>query len=178
MWRNGPFHRGVIGQVKRRRFDWSGEICALVQPGCARPTDVLHPPLSGNLHIPAKGFTEVQPSACLLFKVFGDSLLIGPKVYRLAEDPGMRLKEERGGSKLTIVFGGELSEEPDANVCSQLGPKSAEVAVDDAEVEGHSRDVRGSGRDVGACQENGMSSVGLAKMNHHAIIRGLPGSCV
>jgi hypothetical protein len=94
--------------------------------------------LSGNLHIPAKGFPEVQPSACLLFKAFGDSLLIGPKVYRLAEDSCMRLKEERGGSKLTIVFGGELSEEPDANVCSQLGPKSAEIAVNDAEVKGTS----------------------------------------
>ena len=51
----------VIGQVKRRRFDWPGEICTLVQPGCTRPTDVLHPPLSGNLHIPAEGFPEFSP---------------------------------------------------------------------------------------------------------------------
>src|SRR5258708_34583818 len=123
MWRNGSLNRGVIGQVKRRRFDWSGEICTLVLAGCERPTDVLHPPLSGNLHIPAEGFPEVKPSASLLFQAFGNSLLIGPKIYRLAADPKMRLKEERGGCKLTVVFGCELGEESHSNVLSQVRPQ-------------------------------------------------------
>src|SRR5882757_7462126 len=178
MWRNGSLNRGVVGQVKRRRFDWPGEICTLGLPRCKRPADVLHPPLSGNLQIPAEGFPEVEPSTCLLFRVFGNSLLIGPKVYRLAADPKMRLKEERGGCKLTVVFGCELGEKSDANVCSQFGPKAAEIAVDDAEVEGHPRDVRSSGRDVGARHENGTSAVGLAKMNHHTVIRALSSSCI
>ena len=141
MWRNGSLNRGIVGQVKRRRFDWPGEICTLGLPRCKRPADVLHPPLSGNLQIPAEGFPEVKPSTCLLFRVFGNSLLIGPKVHRLAEDSKMWLKEKRGGSKLTIVFGCELGEESGANVCSQFGPKAAEIAVDDAEVKGHPRDV-------------------------------------
>src|SRR5260370_12892582 len=178
MWRNGSLNRGVVGQVKRRRFDWPGEICTLVLPGCKRPTDVLHPPLSGNLHIPAEGFPEVEHSVSLLLQAFGDSLLIGPKVYRLAEDPNMRLKKERGRSKLTVVFGCELGEKSDANVGSQFGPKSAEIAGDDAEVEGHPRDVRSSGRDVGARHENGTSAVGLSKMNHHTVIRALSSSCI
>src|SRR5260370_42635758 len=105
MWRNGSLNRGVIGQVKRRRFDWPGEICTLVLPGCKRPTDVLHPPLSGNLQIPAEGFPEVEPSACLLFQVFGNSLLIGPKVYRLAAGPKKRPEGERGAGTRAGVFG-------------------------------------------------------------------------
>src|SRR5260370_27245702 len=115
MWRNGSLNRGVVGQVKRRRFDWPGEICTLVLPGCKRPTDVLHPPLSGNLQIPAEGFPEVEPSACLLFQVFGNSLLIGPKVYRLGADPKMRRKEKLSGSKLTVVFRCGSGGETDAN---------------------------------------------------------------
>src|SRR5258705_11168731 len=95
MWRSGPHTRRVVGQVKRRRFDGPGEICTLVQPGCERPTDVLHPPLSGNLQIPAEGFPEVEPSASLLFQSFGNSLLIGPKVYRLAGAPTARRQEAR-----------------------------------------------------------------------------------
>src|SRR5258708_4197785 len=90
----------------------------------------------------------------------------------------MRLKEERGGSKLTVVFGCKLGEESDANGCSQFGPKSAAIPVDDAEVEGHPRAVRSGGRDVGACHENGSSAVGFAKMNHHAVIRALSSSCI
>ena len=90
----------------------------------------------------------------------------------------MWLKEKRGGSKLTIVFGCELGEESGANVCSQFGPKAAEIAVDDAEVEGHPRDVRSSGRDVGACHKNGMSAVGFAKMNDHTVIRALSSNCI
>src|SRR5260370_5730582 len=139
MWRDGSLNRGVVGQVKRRRFDWPGEICTLVLPGCERPTDVLHPPLSGNLQIPAEGFPEVEPSASLLLQAFGNSLLIGPKVYRLAEDPNMRLKEERGGCKLTVVFGCELGEESDANVGSQFGPKAPEIPVYESETAGPPR---------------------------------------
>src|SRR5260370_42434851 len=96
MLANGFLNRRVIGQVKRRRFDWPGEICTLVLPGCERPTDVLHPPLNGNLQIPAEGFPEVEPSASLLFQAFGNSFLIGPKVYRLAAEPAMRRSGERG----------------------------------------------------------------------------------
>src|SRR5260370_5972210 len=125
MWRNGSLNRGVVGQVKRRRFDWPGEICTLVLPGCKRPTDVLHPPLSGNLHIPAEGFPEVEPSASLLLQAFGNSFLIGPKVYRLAKDPKMRLKEERGGCKLTVVFGCEPGGESPPNCLSHFGPHTA-----------------------------------------------------
>src|SRR5260370_23016571 len=159
MWRNGSLNRGVVGQVKRRRFDWPGEIGILGLPRCKRPADFLHPPLSGNLQIPAEGFPEVEPSTCLLFQVFGNSLLIGPKVHRLAEDPNMRLKEERGGCKLTVVFGCALGEKSDANVCSQFGPKSPQIAVADAEAEGHPRDARSSGRDVGPGHKNGMSTL-------------------
>ena len=176
MWRNGSLNRGVVGRVKRRRLDGSGEICTLVLPGCERPTEVLHSPLSGNLHIPVEGLPEVEPSASLLFQVFGNSLLIRPKVYGLAKDANMRPKKERCGSKLTVVFGCELGEESGANVCSQFGPKAAEIAVDDAEVERRPRDVRSSSRDVDARHENGTSAVGFAKMNHHAVIRALSSS--
>src|ERR1700678_4283630 len=121
MWRNGSRNRGVVGQVKRRGFDWPGEIHTLALPRCKRPADVLHPPLSGNLQIPAEGFSEVKAATCLLFRIFGHSLLIVPKVHRLAENPKMRLKKQRGGSKLTVVFGCDLSVESGANVCSQFG---------------------------------------------------------
>jgi hypothetical protein len=107
-----------------------------------------------------------------------NSLLIGPKVHRLAEDPKMRLKEDRGGCKLTVIFGCEMGEESDANVCSQFGAKAAEIAVDDAEVEGRPRDVRRSGRDIGPSHQNGTSAVGFAKMNHHPVIRALSSSCI
>src|SRR5258705_8815390 len=146
MWRTGSLNRRVVGQVKRRRFDGPGEICTLVLPGCERPTDVLHPPLSGNLQIPAEGFPEVEPSASLLFQAFGNSFLIGPKVYRLAAGPESRLKEGRGGCKLTGVFGCELGEGSDANACSQVGAKAPEIAVDDAGREGQPRDARSRGR--------------------------------
>jgi hypothetical protein len=89
----------------------------------------------------------------------------------------VRLKEERGGCKLTVVFGCELGEESDANVCPQFGPKAAEIAVDGAEVKRHSRDVRSGGRDVGACHENRMS-VCFVKMNQHTVIWALSSSFI